>query len=352
MKKKPFVNKKWIVILVIIALLVTFDLLDDQKSISTRAIVLAMSLDKGQNERYNLGIQLLKTDKNNNQEYLNFYQEGDSVSDILETMNYNVGATVSLAHTMVIVISQDILLEDKDEALRYLLENQVVTYNTMLVTSGDKPDELMSAKLSNGIGSGYYLGQVLRTVAADFGVVPVSIKDYFMLRYRIGGCIYMPYVTLEKQGENSYLDLTKMYATDGQKGLILDEDATKGLSLVATSLSNGSLTYRYADITGEADIVQSFSNISVKNDSAKITVYVSLRDTSNVPDSIDETKCLEDIDATLKGYINKCYEDCKAQNLDIFYLGQYCYAFKNPLANEAEYLDKLTVDIVIDGNLK
>lgn len=352
MKKKPFVNKKWIVILVIIALLVTFDLLDDQKSISTRAIVLAMSLDKGENERYNLGIQLLKTDKNNNQEYIDFYQEGDSVSDILETLNYNVGATVSLAHTMVIIVSQDVLLQDKDEALRYLLENQVVTYNTMLVTSKENPRELLSAKLSNGIGSGYYLGQVLRTVATDFGVVPVSIKDYFMLRYRIGGCVYMPCVTLEQQGENAYLGITEMYATDGQKGVVLDADSTRGLSLVAASLSNGSLTYRYEDITGEADIVQSFSNVSVKKDTAKITVNLSLRDTSNVPDSIDEKKCLDDITYTLKSYVEKCYETCKSENLDVFYLGQYCYAFKNPLADSADYLDKLNLEIVIDANLK
>lgn len=352
MKKKSFVNKKLIVILVIIALLVTFDLLDDQKSISTRAIVLAMSLDEGEEGKYKLGIQLLKTDKNNNQEYLNFFEEGDSVSDILETMNYNVGATVSLAHTMVIAVSENLLTNDDDETLRYLLENQIVTYNTMLVTSREKPEELLSAKLSNGIGSGYYLGQVLRTVAADFGVVPVSIKDYFMLRYRIGGCVYLPYVTVEKEGETQYLGITKMYVTDGQTGIVLDEDATKGLSLVAASLTNGSLTYRYADVTGEVDIVQSNSTVKINDDTAKITVNVSLRDTSNVPDSIDEKKCLEDINATLKSYVEKCYETCKERELDIFYLGQYCYAFKNPLADETGYLDKISLDIVIDCNLK
>lgn len=352
MKKKSFVNKKWIVILVIIALLVTFDLLDDQKSISTRAIVLAMSLDEGEEQKYKLGIQLLKTDKNNNQEYLNFFEEGDSVSDILETMNYNVGATVSLAHTMVIAVSENLLINDDDETLRYLLENQIVTYNTMLVTSREKPEELLSAKLSNGIGSGYYLGQVLRTVAADFGVVPVSIKDYFMLRYRIGGCVYLPYVTVEKEGETQYLGITKMYATDGQTGIVLDEDSTKGLSLVAAALTNGSLTYRYADVTGEVDIVQSYSTVKINDDTAQITVNVSLRDTSNVPDSINEKKCLEDIDATLKSYVEKCYETCKERGLDIFYLGQYCYAFKNPLADDTDYLDKINLDIVIDGNLK
>lgn len=352
MKKHSFVNKKWIVILVIIALLVTFDLLDDQKSISMRAIVLAMSLDKGEDKRYELGIQLLKTDKTNKQEYINFFEEGDSVSDILEKMNYNVGATVSLAHTMVIIVSQDILTDDRDAALRYFLENQVVTYNTMLVTCENKPKEVLSGKLTNGIGSGYYLGQVLRTVAADFGVVPVSIKDYFMLRYRVGECAYMPLINLVEEGESKYIDITKMYVTDGQNSAVLDEESTKGLSLVVSTLTNGSLDYSFGEITGEADIVQSGANISINDTTATIKINVSLRDTSLVPDSINEQACLNDINSTLKAYIEKCYISCKDKNLDVYSLGQYCYAFKNPLASQSGYLNDINLNVVIKSDLK
>ncbi len=352
MKKYKFVNKKWIVILLIVAFLITFDLLDDQKSISTRAIVLAMSLDVGEEGGYELGIQLLKTDKSNKQEYLNFFEKGKSISDILEKMNYNVGATVSLEHTMVIVISQDILKTDEDKALRYFLENQIVSYNTMLVTSKEKPKEILSQKLSNGIGSGYYMGQILRTVAGDCGVVPVSIKDYFMNRYRIGECVYMPYVRLLKEGETAYLGINEMYATDGQNEVLMSESATKGLSLVVSDLSNGSLTYSYENIMGEADIVESNSFISVKDNEMTIKLNASLRDTSNVPQSINEKQCLEDINSTLKGYILECYDICKKQNLDIFYIGQYCYAFKNPVYTDADYLEKVTLNIKINSKLK
>lgn len=352
MKKHKFVNKKWIVILLIVGLLITFDMLDDQKSISTRAIVLAMSLDEGEEGKYELGIQLLKTDKSNKQDYINFFEQGDSISEILEKMNYNVGATVSLAHTMVIVISRDLLKSDEDKALRYFLENQIVSYNTMLVTSKEKPKEILSQKLSNDIGSGYYLGQILRTVAGDCGVVPVSIKDYFMHRYRIGECVYMPYVCLLKEGETDYIGITQMYATDGQREALLSEKASKGLSLVVSDLANGSLTYSYENIMGEADIVQSSSFISVSGNTAKITIDATLRDTSNVPDSINEKACLEDINATIKSYIGECYETCKKQGLDIYNLGQYFYAYQNPAYTLPDYLDEITLDIKIDSNLK
>lgn len=352
MKRHGGINKKWLVILTIIALLITFDVLDEQKSISTRAIVLAISLDRGEEKSYKLGVQLLKSDKNNNQEYINFFQEGDSVSEIIETMNYDVGATVSLAHAMVIAVSREILTSDDDAALRYLMENQTVTYNTMLVASREKPEELLSAKLTNGIGSGYYLGQVLRTVKSDFGTMPVTIKDYFMLRYRIGACVHLPYVSVEKKDDNVYLGLTKTYVTDGIKETVLDEDATKGLSLVTGFLTNGSLTYRYEEITGEADIVQSTSDIKIDNDTANIILNLTMRDTSAVPSSIDENQCLGDISRTVENYILKCFEDCKAQGLDVFSLGQYCYAYGNSLVDEDDYLQKLNVKVTVKGDLK
>lgn len=352
MKQHKFVNKKWIVILLIIVFLVAFDLLDDQKSISTRAIVLAMSLDSGENGNYELGIQLLKTDKTNKQEYLNYFEQGKSVSDILEKMNYNIGATVSLAHTMVIVVSQDILTSDQDTALRYFLENQIVSYNTMLVTSKEKPKEILSQKLSNDIGSGYYMGQILRTVAGDCGVTPVTIKDYFMHRYRIGECVYLPYVCLMKEGETNYLGITQMYVTDGQKEVLLSENASKGLSLVASDLTNGSLTYTYENIMGEVDIVQSNARISLSGNTANLKIKTTLRDTSNVPQSINEQACLEDINSTLKSYVQECYDACKKEGLDIYYLGQYCYAYKNPVYTSMDYLDKVNLNIIIDSNLK
>lgn len=62
MNKPKFVNKKWLVIAVILLILVTFSFLEEQKSVSARSIVLAISLDL-QDDEYEMGIQLLKADQ-------------------------------------------------------------------------------------------------------------------------------------------------------------------------------------------------------------------------------------------------------------------------------------------------
>ncbi len=69
MKKPKIVNKKWLVIVIIIVFLVVFSLLEEQKSISARSIVLAMSIDLIDDE-YEVGIQLLRTDLKDKQEFL------------------------------------------------------------------------------------------------------------------------------------------------------------------------------------------------------------------------------------------------------------------------------------------
>lgn len=352
MKKHKLVNKKWIVIIIIAVLLITFDLLDDQKSISTRAIVLAMSIDITDEGEYELGVQLLKADKNNKQEYLNYFQTGESFSDILELMNYNVGATISLAHTMVIIVSEDFLIKDNDKMLKYLLENQVVAYNTMLVASKQTPKELISTQLSNGIGTGYYMGQILRTVANDCGVTPLSIKDYFMLRYRIGGCVYLPYVSAEKDGETQYIQMTQTFVTDGTNKVILSETATKGLSLVVGNLTNGSLSYTNGEITGGVDIVQSQTKITIEDKTATIALHATLRDTSNVPQSINQNESLMEINKTLIEYIEECYESAKQENLDIFNLGQHCFAENNKLYEQSNYLNMLDINYQMNTKLK
>ena len=50
MKKPKIINKKWLVIFIISLILITFSFLDEQKSIAARTIVLALSLDKIEDE--------------------------------------------------------------------------------------------------------------------------------------------------------------------------------------------------------------------------------------------------------------------------------------------------------------
>ncbi|MDE5549030.1 MAG: Ger(x)C family spore germination C-terminal domain-containing protein [Clostridia bacterium] len=353
MKKPKFINRKWLVILVIALVLITFSFLDEQKSIAARTIVLALSLDIVEDE-YEVGIQVLKTDKSEKQEFITYFATGDKLSDIIEHLSYDTGSTVALCHATVLIISQEALNKDDNKAMSYFFEGEVLCNNTMVVTSKQSPREVLSPTLSNGVGSGYFLGQVLHNMVGDFGIIPMTVKDFFKNKYHIGSCVYLPCVSLEKEGETTFLDITKSYVSDGTKGVMLSENATKGLSLVLNKISNGTLPYHYESSVGELDIVNSKGDIKIEKDSniAKLQIKSTLKDNTYVPDKINEELCKEYVGKEITSYIEECYNTCKDAGLDVFYIGQRCYAYKNEIYNDPSYLDKIQLEIEVNVKMK
>lgn len=352
MKKPKFVNKKWLVITVIVLVLVTFSFLEEQKSVSARSIVLAISLDLKDDE-YEMGIQLLKTDQSTQKEFITYSTRGKTITQMLERLSHDAGGAVSLCHTLVLVLGNDLLTKDNDKAMTFFVENEELCNNTMVVASKNSPLEILSAKLANGQGGGYYLGHYLRDIGSDLGVIPVTIKDYVMNRYRIGGCVYLPYVNVEKSGETTYLAVTESFVTDGNKSAFLNEDATKGLSIVLNKLKSGEISYEHEDKYGEVDIVNAKSDVKLtKDNKAKIAVKTTLNDKSGVPQNIDEKQSVELIKGVIENYVKSCFETCKEQGLDIFYLGQTAYASNLPLYEKEGYLEDVTLDISVKISMK
>ena len=352
MKQPRFVNKKWLVIAVIVLVLVTFSFLEEQKSVSARSIVLAIALDL-KDDGYEMGIQLLKNDQSTQKEFLTYSATGKTITEMLEKLSHDSGGAVSLCHTLVLVLGKDLLTQDSDKAMRFFIENEELCNNTMVVASKDSPLEIISSKLSNGQGGGYYLGHYLRDIGSDLGVIPVTIKDYIMNRYRIGGCVYLPYVSVEKTGETMFMSVTESFVTDGYKSTPLDENATKGLSIVLNKLKSGELSYIHEYKFGEVDIVKSKSDVKLNKDNkAKIKVKTTLNDKAYVPQNIDEKQSVELLKQVIASYVTQCFETCKEQGLDIFYLGQTAYANKLPIYQKEGYLEDITLDISVDISMK
>lgn len=353
MKKPNFINKKWLVILVIAIVLITFSFLDEQKSIAARTIVLALSLDMVEDE-YEVGIQILKLDKSEKQEFLTYFAKGKKLSDIFERLSYDTGSKVALCHATVLIIGQDVLNKDDNKAMNFFFEGEALCNNTMVVTSVQSPREVLSPTLSNGVGSGYYLGQVLHNMVGDFGIIPITVKDFFKNKYHIGSCVYLPCVSLENDGQTKYLNITQSYVSDGKKGVILSENATKGLSLTLNKLSNGTLPFQYDNSMGELKIVKSKGDIKIEKDSntAKLEINATLKDKTYVPEKINEELCIESVSKEIKSYIEECYYQCKDAGLDVFYIGQRCYAYGNEIYKDPSYLDNIQLDIEVKAKLK
>ena len=351
MKKPKIINKKWLVIVIIIVFLVVFSLLEEQKSVSARSIVLAMSIDLIDDE-YEVGIQLLRTDLKDKQEFITYSTTGAHLTEILEKLSHDSGGLVSLCHTMVLILGQDLLTKDRDRAMRFFIENEELCNNTMIVASKDSPIEALSVKLSNGQGGGYYLGGMLRNIVTDLGVIPITIKDYIKNRYRIGNCVYLPCVSVEKTGETTFLSVTESFITDGFNYSILSENATKVLSLVINKLKSGELSYTVDNKMGQVDIVKSSADIKVEQDAANVKIKTQLNDRAYVPENIDEERSVEDLQTNIKKYVEECFFSCREKGLDIFYLGQRAYAQGKDFYQQNDFLENMKLKVEVDITMK
>lgn len=352
MKKPKIVDKKWLVIAIIIVFLVVFSLLEEQKNVSSRSIVLAISLDLKDDE-YEMGIQVLKTDgQKDKQEFLTYSATANQMTDVISKLSQDTGAAVSLCHTMVLILGQDLLTKDNDKAIRFFVENEELCNNTMVVASKGSPLEVLSATLSNGQGGGYYVGGMLRNIVSDLGVIPIIIKDYIKNRYRIGGSVYMPCVSLEKSGDTTFIDVKESFVTDGNNYAILSETATKGLSLALNKLKNGQLSYSFDDKMGQVDIVKSSADIKAQQDSATMKIKAKLNDRAYVPENIDEKRSIEELQKSIKSYVEECFTTCQAQGLDVFFLGQRVYAQGKDFYTKSDFLENMQLKVEVDITMK
>lgn len=351
MKKPKLVNKKWLVIAIIIVALVVFSLMEEQKNVSARSIVLAMSVDLKEGE-YEMGIQLLRTDLKDKQEFITYSATGDNLTDIIEKLSRDSGGSVSLCHAMVLILGKDLLTKDNDKAMRFFIENEELCNNTMVVASKDSPLEALSVKLSNGQGGGYYIGGMLRSIVTDLGVIPITIKDYIKNRYRIGNCVYMPCVSVEKSGETTYINVKESFVTDGYKYAVLSENATKGLSLTLNKLKGGELSYDFDNKMGRVDIVKSSADIKVKSYEADVKIKAQLNDRAYVPEKIDEKRSKEELQNTVKTYVEECFKTCQEQGLDVFYLAQRAYAQGEDFYEKPTFIDDMRLKVQVDITMK
>ena len=352
MKKPKLVNKKWLVIAIIIVFLVVFSMLEEQKNVSSRTIVLAISLDL-KDEEYEMGIQVLKTNgQKDKQEFITYSARATQMTDVITKLSQDSGGAVSLCHTMVLILGQDLLTKDNDRAIKFFVENEELCNNTMIVASKESPLETLSTTLSNGQGGGYYIGGMLRGIVSDLGVIPIIIKDYIKNRYHIGGSVYMPYVSLEKKDDMTYVSVKESFVTDGSNYAILSENATKGLSLALNKLKSGQLSYSFDDKMGQVDIVKSSADIKTKDDTATMKIKAKLNDRAYVPENIDEKRSVEELQKNIQSYVEECYTTCQEQGIDVFFLGQRVYAQGKDDYTKGDFLANMKLKVEVDVTMK
>lgn len=110
--RNAFMKRKWLVIVLIAAILIFFGRVVDNKSLKQSAIVIGLGIDKTDNA-FTVSTQSVVItggagEGQSSQSYAVYSAEGKTVSEALDKISQHMGLLVSLSHCNVLVLSQNV----------------------------------------------------------------------------------------------------------------------------------------------------------------------------------------------------------------------------------------------------
>lgn len=371
---KAILSRKWVIIAIIVVALIGFDLLNNNKSLINRGIVVGLSIDTT-GDRIELNAQTVlprsggSSTGNNN--FMIFSSTGETMQDAIERLSSSMGVKASFAHCTIIVFGENLLKTvECDNVLKFLVRSDAFADNTLLVASSTGKD-VLSAKVPINEVSSYHLRRMMQGVQKEAGVNPCTLKDYFANYYRVGGSSYMPYAVVEDcefapegsqqtQQEAQLLNISRSLVTTREGyAFTLDSAESEGLSFVKSRLNGGSLLY-FGDCSRDSDVILLESKSKIKIDSpnhATVNIRMNIRrnemqstDNGMIVNALSDNEKLRIIES-VRGKVLTCYEKCKENSADVFGVGEHMY--RKYGRNWIESIDKDYLhNIELDVNVK
>lgn len=342
-------GSKWAAILIIAVVLIGFDLLADNASIVNRGIVVGLAVDSG-GDLVELAAQVILPrsggSASGGNDFMIFTSSGETMQDAVEKLSVSMGVKASLSHCTLVVLGEDLLRTRSDMVFKHLIRSPYFADNTLLVAASGSAKDLLSAKVPINDVASYHLQRMMQGVQREAGVNACTVKDHFANYYYIGGAGYMPVAVVEdceyeptgpnkEEGQGAQLlDLSRtLVLTREGHALILDKDASRGLSFVESRLNDGTIIYT-GDCGQERDVVilESRCKLKIRGENsalAQIGLKVKRNELQSVQDNMIVNALsgreLERIAQSVRGQVLACFEKCQKADIDIFHLGELFY---------------------------
>lgn len=326
-------KKKGLLIAIFVAILIVFDYIVPTIDISKRAVVIGIGLDEIDG-KMSVSAQILSRKKGEiGFEY--YSAEGDDFDSCVSNLSAKVGAKLSLAHTLCMVIS------DKDKAVESLdkiAKTGVVSDSCYLFatnTSASKVVESVDKEKTP-------LVKILRDSASmrkrDIGISVCNIREYICDISSVGGCVSIPIVELREQ---EVVSESSLIVQDGKAKHRLDDIGNMAICMVESRVLDSSLYVPKVDT-------------SYQIHSAKLVVDCPSVDDIGLTLQVKATRSGKSLDQDEKQALGECIKEMIvhsvsesiSHNLDFLKLGQKIRSHHpKQWKNSQDYLQNIRVGV-------
>lgn len=349
--RNAFFAKKWLVILVIAAILVFFGRVVDNKSLTQSAIVIGLGIDRADDGAMIVSTQSVVVnggtgDGSATQSFAVYTDEGKTISEALDKISQKMGLLVSLSHCNVLVISPAAMLTEHALLFAPLIGAYQLPEQAVVVSCAEKPSDILAARTGTTVASSYFIQTSLIQNLGGDGLAMVTVKDFLAHSLSRSGSVNVPYVeaveaqyppqTTESEGEKfEQLTMNKnLVVTDG-KNFVIDERLAQAATLVVQKDVLGKLSpvlpggeaveFRVLD-------VKSKTKAEGMNARTEVEIKVSFMEIQNtaasdkVTPSDDIVKnAAKELEDELAAAIRECFDLSVETGADILHLQDKVY---------------------------
>ncbi len=368
---------KWFVFLLVAIVLIVFGRTVDTPSLIKSAIVLGIGIDYIEdNDTFEVTAQSAivgsSSGDTTDTTFNTYTAEGKTIAGAMDGISRKMGLIVSLAHCNVIVLSQSALTLDHMQLIYPLTGMYALPEQTILVSSPQKPKELLALRIGTTLSAPFFLQQALVNEEGSDGMIRTTAKDFLARSLSRSKANAVPYVRAQKlqdapigqQGndEDAYtLDFNDALVFNHDKAVVIEREYAEILAFYLSKDVTGTL-----NITDEDDGTMEFKilkkDVKLKANDRHLVANVELSldlsdvqhvDTDKVLDSASEIvrKFADLLEDDIEKKFYNLYDVSRAENIDFLNLQAKAYqSIGRDL--EEDCLDTLSFEVNVKISVK
>lgn len=203
MVQKLSKNILWIFFLIMMVILIpsSFSL---HAQTEDRSIVIAMGIDKTQDEKYEVSIEFVvpryATNYNQNAQVISAV--GINTTDAFVGLSLHVGRIIGLSHCSTILIGESLKNEDIIDIIDQVLRGKRVNYNAQLIYAQGSAKEILQKAIETDANFNLNINEIVQFNDLFINAKTLLLSDFYKTYYQGYGANYMPSLSLsEKDSE-------------------------------------------------------------------------------------------------------------------------------------------------------
>lgn len=370
-------KKAIFVFLVLCAFILTYLRAVPETSLSERAIVVGLGIDKTE-DGYEVTTEIINPKSQSggglgeSDGFALISGTGETVDSALGVIAQKTGLKVSLSQCNLVILGSMFMKERVFPSLNYLVQTYSVPELAIIATAENSAKELLTTKPVMTTLSALQMQRTLHSATDDASIISTNVKDFFKGYLSKSGIANVVRISAKKvdkttvdkgtqsSGDVYEYDFSRLVVfAKNRDATLLDKDDTVAINYMKYDLKRGGeiveaegKTYSL-QITSKKTKTRSKVSGGVPEVLAEVDIKATIKETDGLGNyfAIDEipSRVTEKIENALKKVVEKkmmtTYEKCKTLGIDVYELFDILYEnnykdFKR-MADDVNYLEKI-----------